>query len=310
MRDGIASHADQGPIPASAGIGLRAPHHLHVLSKGPRIGWFEAHSENYFADGGSHVECLSRIRARYPLSLHGVGLSLGSTDPLDRVHLKNLSRVIDRFEPALVSEHLSWSSVGGRFANDLLPLPYTEEALRHVSLRIAQVQDALGRQILVENVSSYLAYTVSSLTEWDFLAATAAESGCGILLDLNNIFVAAHNHGFAAGDYLDAMPVQAIQEFHLAGHSRLEWGGRRTGGRPTGGRRTGGRPTGGRELLIDTHGAPVCAAVWDLYRDALRRFGPRPTLIEWDTDIPAFEVLEDEAAKADALKDAQDAAAA
>src|SRR5450631_3127103 len=152
----------RGAMPAIAGVGLRAPHHLHVLSQWPHTGWFEAHSENYFADGGSHVECLSRIRARYPLSLHGVGLSLGSTDPLNREHLAQLRRVVARFAPALVSEHLSWSSVGGRFANDLLPLPYTEEALRHVSLRIAQVQDALGRQILLENVSSYLEFNDST----------------------------------------------------------------------------------------------------------------------------------------------------
>jgi uncharacterized protein (UPF0276 family) len=290
----VERSATSDPVPASAGIGLRAPHHLHVLSQGARTGWFEAHSENYFADGGSHVECLTRIRARYPLSLHGVGLSLGSTDPLDREHLSKLTRVIARFAPALVSEHLSWSSVGGRFANDLLPLPYTEEALRHVSRRIAQTQDALGRQILIENVSSYLAYAVSDLTEWDFFAAVAAESGCGILLDLNNIYVAAHNHGFAAADYLAAMPGAAVQEYHLAGHSRLD----------------GGRPAGDRDLLIDTHGTRVCADVWELYAEALRRFGPRPTLIEWDTDLPGFEVLEDEAAKADAVREALHAAAA
>lgn len=275
----------RAPMPASTGIGLRAPHHLHVLSESPTTAWFEAHSENYFADGGSHVECLSRIRARYPLSLHGVGLSLGSVDPLNQDHLATLRRVVARFEPALISEHLSWSSISGRFANDLLPLPYTEEALRHVSLRIAQTQDALGRQILLENVSSYLQFNASTLTEWDFVAGVAAESGCGLLLDLNNIYVAAHNHGFACHDYLQGIPQHAVQEFHLAGHSRID--------------------LKGQELLIDTHGSPVCDAVWELYRAALRRFGNVPTLIEWDTDIPSFDVLQAEAQKADALRVAE-----
>ncbi len=270
------------PMPASAGIGLRAQHHLDVLAGAPRVGWFEAHSENYFADGGAHVEALMRIRARYPLSLHGVGLSLGSTDPLDRGHLQKLRRAIGRFEPALVSEHLSWSSVGGRFANDLLPLPYTEEALRHSSERIAEVQDYLGRQILIENVSSYLQFNASSLTEWEFVAAVAAESRCGILLDINNIFVAAHNHGFDCQNYLQGIPRGAVKEFHLAGHGRVE--------------------LDGAALLIDTHGSPVCEAVWGLYESALRRFGEVPTLIEWDTDIPAIQVLEAEADKANVVR--------
>jgi uncharacterized protein (UPF0276 family) len=270
------------PLPASAGIGLRAAHHAEVLAKSPEVAWFEAHTENYFADGGGHVECLSRIRERYPLSLHGVGLSLGSTDPLNAPHLARLKRAVDRFAPALVSEHLSWSSVNGRFANDLLPLPYTEEALRHVSGRIAAAQDALGRQLLIENVSSYVTYRCSTLPEWEFLAAVAVESGCGILLDLNNIYVSAHNHGFACDDYLEGIPLGAVGEFHLAGHTRIE--------------------LDGQPLLIDTHGSRVADAVWDLYRRALRRFGPLPTLIEWDTDIPGLEVLQAEAQHADALE--------
>jgi uncharacterized protein (UPF0276 family) len=290
VHSALADPDVRGSMPASAGIGLRAQHHLHVLSESPQAAWFEAHSENYFADGGSHVECLSRIRARYPLSLHGVGLSLGSTDPLNRQHLAILRRVIARFEPRLVSEHLSWSSVGDRFANDLLPLPYTEEALRHVSLRIAQAQDALGRQILLENVSSYLQFECSTLTEWEFVTGVAAESGCGILLDLNNIYVAAHNHGFAWQDYLQGIPPHIVQEFHLAGFSRIDMGG--------------------QELLIDTHGTPVCDAVWEVYRAALQRFGDVPALIEWDTDIPGFDVLEAEARKADSLRNAHHAVAA
>jgi uncharacterized protein (UPF0276 family) len=288
MTDNVTCAATMSPVPAKAGIGpragigLRAQHHLKVLSDSPAVAWFEAHTENYFADGGAHVEVLSRIRANYPLSLHGVGLSLGSADPLDTLHLERVRRAVSRFEPALVSEHLSWSSVGGRFANDLLPLPYTDEALRHVSSRIAQAQDFLGRQILIENVSSYLQYECSRMPEWEFLAGAAAESGCGILLDLNNIYVAARNFGFEAQRYLDAIDPGAVQEIHLAGHSSVEFEG--------------------RELLIDTHGAPVCDAVWNLYRAALRRFGDVPTLIEWDTDIPALEVLMAEAAKAEALR--------
>jgi len=180
--------------------------------------------------------------------------------------------------------------VDGRFANDLLPLPYTEEALRHVGARISQVQDALGRQILLENVSSYLQFSASAMTEWEFVAGVAAESGCGILLDLNNVYVAAHNHGFDSHDYLEGIPRHIVQEFHLAGFSRID--------------------LGGPELLVDTHGTPVCDAVWDLYRLALRRFGNVPTLIEWDTDLPNFDVLQTEARKADSLRSALDALAA
>jgi uncharacterized protein (UPF0276 family) len=281
MTDSFLGAAIGSPVPAKAGIGLRAQHHLTVLSDSPAAAWFEAHTENYFADGGAHVEALTRIRANYPLSLHGVGLSLGSADPLDALHLERVRRAVNRFEPALVSEHLSWSSIGGRFANDLLPLPYTDEALRHVSARIAQAQDFLGRRILIENVSSYLQFECSRMPEWEFVAGIAAESGCGILLDLNNIYVGARNFGFEAQRYLDAIDPGAVQEIHLAGHSAVAFEG--------------------QELLIDTHGTPVCDAVWSLYRTALRRFGDVPTLIEWDTDIPALEVLMAEAAKADAV---------
>jgi hypothetical protein len=269
-------------MPARAGIGLRAPHHLRVLAESPPVAWFEAHTENYFADGGAHVDALMRIRSSYPLSLHGVGLSLGSADPLDTQHLRRVRRAVERFEPELLSEHLSWSSVDGRFANDLLPLPYTDEALRHVGARIAQVQDFLGRRILIENVSSYLQFECSRMPEWEFVAGVAAESGCAILLDVNNIYVAARNHGFDARIYLDAIDPSTVREIHLAGHSAM--------------------PFEGGELLIDTHGAPVCDEVWNLYGQALRRFGDVPALIEWDTDIPALEVLMAEAAKADALR--------
>jgi len=277
-------------MPACAGIGLRAQHHADVLEERPAVGWFEAHSENYFADGGAHLDYLDRIRADYPLSLHGVGLSLGSADPLDREHVRRLARLSRRVEPTLVSEHLSWSSVGGTFANDLLPLPYTEEALRHVSAKIAQVQDLLGRRILIENVSSYLEFSCSRIPEWEFLAAVATTSGCGILLDLNNIYVSACNHGFDAQAYLEAMPRCGVEELHLAGHTPVIHGG--------------------RELLIDTHSAPVCADVWELYRTALTRFGAVPTLIEWDADLPPLATLVTEADKANSIREALDALAA
>ena len=282
MNSNRASIAPHGPMPAAAGIGLRKQQHLDVLADSPRVAWFEAHSENYFAEGGPHIDCLERIREQYPLSLHGVGLSLGSTDALNRDHLERLRLTVQRFRPALVSEHLSWSSVGGLFANDLLPLPYTEEALRHVSARISIVQDVLGRQILIENVSSYLEFQCSRIAEWDFLAAVAAESDCGILLDVNNVYVTAHNHGYDCARYLNAIPRSAVQELHLAGHTPVS--------------------LGGRELLIHTHSAPVSDAVWALYRTALLRFGPVPTLIEWDAQIPALSELVAEADKANAVQ--------
>jgi uncharacterized protein (UPF0276 family) len=277
-------------MPAAAGIGLRAAHAAEVLQARPDIAWLEVHSENYFAAGGAHLDQLARIAALYPLSLHGVGLSLGSTDPLDRRNLADLRRAVTRFEPELVSEHLAWSSVGGRHANDLLPLPYTEEALRHVSRRIAAVQDTLGRRILIENVSGYVAFSASQLSEWEFLAGVAAESGCGLLIDINNLYVSARNLRFDPETYLAAIPPPAVGELHLAGHTTVH--------------------AAGRELLIDTHGTPVADAVWRLYALALARFGARPTLIEWDTDIPALATLIAEAAKAEALLGARHADAA
>jgi uncharacterized protein (UPF0276 family) len=266
-----------GTVPAKAGIGLRAKHYKEILATLPAIGWFEGHSENYFAEGGQPLYYLEQVRAHYPLSLHGVGLSLGSTDPLNRDHLQKLQSLVRRFEPGLVSEHLSWGSVGGRYLNDLLPLPYTEEALAHVASRIGQVQEFLGRQLLIENVSSYLQFNPSTIPEWEFLAETAVLSGCGILLDVNNIYVNAVNHRFDPGAYLQAIPVEAVQEYHLAGFDR------------------------NGDLLIDTHGKPVYGEVWQLYRQALDRFGILPTLIEWDTDIPELPVLLAEANKADAI---------
>jgi len=286
----VLSRLGPGSIPARAGIGLRAEHYDAVLEDRPPVGWLEVHSENYFGAGGKPLDYLERIRARYPLSLHGVGLSIGSTDPLDRQHLAKLKELIRRFEPALVSEHLSWSSVGGRYFNDLLPLPYTEEALDHMVARVAQVQDVLGRQILIENPSSYLQYVESAIPEWEFLVELAERTGCGVLLDVNNIYVSACNHGFDATAYLQAVPRYVVREIHLAGFTvnRVDDG----------------------EILIDTHNRPVWPPVWALYRQAVQRFGRIPTLIEWDTDLPELTVLVDEAYRADAILEETHAQAA
>lgn len=286
----VLSRLGPGPVPARAGIGLRAEHYAAVLEDRPPVGWLEVHNENYFGAGGKPLDYLERIRAHYPLSLHGVGLSIGSTDPLDRRHLAKLKDLMRRFEPALVSEHLSWSSVGGRYLNDLLPLPYTEEALYHMIARVAQVQDALGRPILIENPSSYLQYVESAIPEWEFLAVLAERTGCGVLLDVNNIYVSARNHGFDASAYLRAIPRHLVREIHLAGF-------------------TVNRFDGG-EILVDTHDRPVWPAVWALYRQAVQRFGQIPTLIEWDTDLPELAVLVDEARRADAILEERHARAA
>ena len=272
--------AARNALPAAAGIGLRTLHLRQVQAERPRVAWFEVHSENYFAEGGPAPATLDRIRNDYPLSLHGVGMSLGSTDPLDREHLEKLRRLIVRTEPAVVSEHLCWSSVGGRHLNDLLPLPYTQEALVHVASRVAEVQETLGRELAVENVSSYLAFAEATIPEWEFVAAVARRTGCKLLLDINNIHVNATNHGFSAETYLEAIPPDAIVEIHLAGFDASG------------------------PCLIDTHGARVAPEVWELYRATIARFGPRPTLIEWDVDIPAFEVLEEEAATAQSILEA------
>ncbi len=269
------------PIPAHAGIGLRPPHYREVLESRPDVAWFEVHSENFFADGGKPHEILEQVRLHYPISLHGVGLSLGSTDALNIWHLDKLKGLIQRYEPGLVSEHLCWCSVGKRYLNDLLPLPYTEEALRHVVERIERVQDYLGRRILIENLSSYLQFTDSNIPEWEFLAAVARASGCAILLDVNNVYVNASNHGFDPRVYLDALPVSAVQEIHLAGY------------------------TDEGDCLIDTHSKPVADAVWQLYKHAVRRFGRVPTLIEWDIDIPPLGVLLGEALQAQRIMESR-----
>ena len=279
-----------GAIPATAGIGLRAEHYRDIVDGLPSIGWLEVHSENYFGSGGPALRYLTAIRRDYPVSLHGVGLSIGSTDPLDRRHLDRLKHLIGLIEPGLISEHLSWSQFGGTYFNDLLPLPYTEEALDHMVDRVHWVQEILGRQILIENPSSYLEFLHSTLPEWEFLTELARRSGCGLLLDVNNLFVSACNLGWDPLRYLAGIPAGRVAEIHLAGHTR--------------------KPFDDGEILIDTHDGPACEAVWKLYAETLRRMGPKPALIEWDTNLPRFDVLLDEARRADSVLEASHARAA
>jgi len=278
---GTADGTTRGSLPARAGIGLRFRHHQEVIERKPPVAWFEVHSENYMG-GGTPVRSLHTIRCDYPISLHGVGLSLGSAEILDPDHLARLRHLVERTEPALISEHLSWSISGGVYLADLLPLPLTEEALATVCRHVDQVQGYLRRRILIENPSSYLRFRHSTVPEWEFLASVAARTGCGILCDVNNIYVSAANHGWRASDYLAALPAAAIGEIHLAGHSIREL-------------------ESGRRLRIDDHGSRVIPEVWELYRRALSCFGQVPTLIEWDTNVPPLEILLDEAARAEAL---------
>jgi len=266
------------PIPARAGIGLRHPHYRALVDIRPPVGWIEVHSENYFG-GGRPLAFLEAARDLYPLSLHGVGLSLGTDGPLDRTHLSRIKDLIARVEPALISEHVSWSIAGGVYLNDLLPLPYTEEALGVICRHVQETQEFLGRQILVENPSSYLQFAHSPIPEWEFVADICRRTGCGLLLDVNNAYVSACNHGFDAHHYLDAMPADAVKEIHLAGHAVRE--------------------LGDVILRIDDHGSAVCDEVWALYAHALGRLGPVPTLIEWDSNIPELPVLAAEAEAAD-----------
>ena len=278
----LASHCSRRPALAlRAGIGLRAEHGAEFLERQPDVGFIEVHAENYFGRGGLPRDVLRRARRDHALSLHGVGLSIGSTDPLDTAHLQRLAELVDELQPAFVSEHLCWTSHRGVHLNDLLPLPLTEEALDHVAVRVDAVQARLGRTILLENVSSYFEYADSTIPECEFLAALSRRTGCGLLLDVNNVFVSAANHGFDAVDYVQRIPIDAVRELHLAGHVRT--------------------PCPGGAMLIDSHSEPVCADVWALYAVALRRFGALPTLIEWDSDLPPLDVLLAEADKADAM---------
>lgn len=265
-----------------AGIGLRSPHIGEVLARRPEIGFLEVHTENYFG-GGAKLKSLERLRSTYPISFHGVGLSLGSAEPLDRFHLDQIKALVDRFDPVLVSEHLSWNAVAGVHVPDLLPLPYRKGALVAITDHIDAFQSRIRRRILVENPSTYLTIEGADMSEPEFLLEVVQRTGCGILLDINNIFVSARNLGFDAEGYLTALgETSAIGQYHLAGHALID--------------------TVEGSVLIDTHGQRVSAQVWALYADALRLFGDRPTLIEWDTEIPPLDTLLEEAAHANAIR--------
>ena len=263
-----------------AGIGLRLPHAAEIAATRPRLGFLEVHAENYMAETAA-LDRLLELRRDYPVSIHGVALSLGSAEELDRNHLGRLKALIARVAPVLVSEHLAWSAIGGAYLNDLLPLPYTEECLDLFSRHVEEAQEVLGRRLLIENPSSYLRFRHSTIPEAEFLTETACRAGCGILCDVNNIYVSARNFAFDPIAYLDALPAQAIGEIHLAGHHAAV----------------------DVDILIDDHGSRVAQPVWELYAAALRRLGLMPTLIEWDTNLPALHVLLEEARRAQELAD-------
>jgi len=251
----------------SFGIGLRQPHYREVFERRPALGFVEVHSENFFQEGGASLRALERARAVYPVSLHGVGLSLGAADEISARHLGKLQRLVERIEPALVSEHLSWGHFGGEHFNDLLPMPYTEEALAHLVARVGRVQDILGRRLLLENVSSYIAFAGDEMSEWEFIAELSKRADCELLLDVNNVYVSSRNHGFDARRFIDAMPAERVRQIHLAGHED------------------------NGTHVIDTHDHPVCDAVWELYGYTVRRLGPVPTMIERDDHIPPLDEL-------------------
>ena len=263
---------------ALAGAGLKPEHGEDILAGPRRVDFFEIHAENYMGAGGPPHHLLRRICADYPLSIHGVGLSIGGVSALDREHLRRLKRLIDTYQPALFSEHLAWSSHDGVFLNDLLPLPYNAVSLAHVCDHISEVQDTIGRTMLLENPSTYVVFANSAMTEIEFLRAVAQRTGCGLLLDVNNVHVSAVNHGVDASAYIDGFPMQHVGEFHLAGFAE-------------------DRDSSGARLLIDDHGCPVGDVVWDLYRRAFAR-RHAPTLIEWDNNVPTFDVLAAEVGRA------------
>ena len=266
--------------PLSVGVGFKAEHFDAIIDSRPELGFFEVHAENYMGAGGPPHRRLEAIRALYPLSLHGVGLSIGSPAPLDRAHLARLAKVAERYQPAIVSEHLAWSTHEGAFFNDLLPLPYTRETLAAVCEHVDVVQSALGRPILIENPSTYVAFAETAMGETDFLSELVRRTGCGLLLDVSNVYVSAVNHGFDPYSYLASFPFAAVGEIHLAGCADDS-------------------DDAGLPLIIDAHDLPVRDAVWALYREAVRRLGPTPTLIEWDNDLPGWPTLLGEARRAE-----------
>ena len=249
------------------GLGLRTQHYREFTDGAPPVDWLEVLSENYLVPGGKPLDFLDRIRARYPMAMHGVGLSIAGTDPLDMGYLRALRRLAERIEPASVSDHLCWTGAGAARLHDLLPVPFTREALDHVARRVDAVQDALRRELVLENVSSYFAWPESEMAEADFVAALAKRTGCGLLLDVNNVYVSSVNHGFDATSYIATLPAASVRQIHLAGHTRQG------------------------DMLVDTHDAPVCEEVWSLYEKAIALLGPRPTMIERDDDIPPLAQL-------------------
>lgn len=269
-------------VPADTGVCLKPQHYADVVRGGHGLSWFEVHTENYLGAGGPPHHYLEAVRRDSALSFHGVGASLGSADGLDGDHLDRIEALVRRYQPGLVSEHLSWSAIDGVYLNDLLALPYTEEALAVTARAVDALQTRLGRRVLIENPSSYLRYAHSPIPEPEFLAALAARTGCGVLLDVNNVFVSARNLDFDPYAYLDAIPAAAVGEIHLAGHHVAD--------------------VDGRELRIDDHGSRVCPEVWDLFAHALARTGAVPALIEWDSDVPAFDVLLEEARSAETVR--------
>ena len=271
-------HLVDMPVPAAAGVGLKSSHFEEILGTRPKIGWFEVHTENFMGDGGLAHHFLGRVREHYPLSLHGVGLSLGSAEGLDPDHLARVKKAVERYQPGLVSEHVSFSTVDGNYLNDLLPLPYTEEALDIVCRNIDQLQEALGRPILVENPSTYLEYNLSKIAEPEFLNEICVRTGCGLLLDINNIYVSCWNCGGNAEAYIRHIRPEYVGEYHLAGHTEKKWQD--------------------RIIRIDDHGSNVSGEVWQLYDLALDHIGVRPTLIEWDCNIPSLMTLLQEAGRA------------
>jgi uncharacterized protein (UPF0276 family) len=280
MRIETRSHRPDNNLAAAIGVGLKHEHADDILAGGRRVDFFEIHAENYMGVGGPPHRLLGRIRGDYPISLHGVGLSIGGAAPLDRAHLQRLRRLIDIYQPALFSEHLAWSNHDGVFLNDLLPLPYNDVSLAHVCAHIDEVQNALGMRMLLENPATYVAFATSTMSEIEFLRAVTQNTGCGLLLDVNNVHVSSVNHGFDAVAYVEAFPVTQVGEFHLAGFAE-------------------DRDSAGASILIDDHGRPVSDAVWDLYRRVRRRAGAAaPTLIEWDNDVPEFSTLVAEAERA------------
>ncbi len=270
---------------SGVGIGLKPQHYQEILTQSPALGWFEVHAENYMGQGGAPHHYLSQICQQYPLSIHGVGLSIGGAEPLDKDHLKRLKILNDRYQPALFSEHLAWSSHGGQFFNDLLPLPYTAQTLQTVCGHIDELQHTLGRQVLLENPASYICFADNSFSEPDFLAQIADRTGAGLLLDINNVYVSAHNNNFSPERFIEDFNLDAVKEIHLAGHGvdavALDQGQTKT-----------------KTLLIDDHGAPICGDVWSLYQNVLSKIGAVPTLIERDNNIPALNVLVAEARQA------------